>query len=310
MTGAGHGMDGMSGIVYLNGRLVPAEKAVVSVFDRGFLYGDSVFETVRAYGPRLFALDDHFTRLLASARGVGIQLPVDRVDFGDILTRVLKANRPADAGKTAGEADGDMLIRLTVSRGIGAKPAPDPSGCERPTVVAFCRPLRPDPAAWERGIHALVSPIVARPEAVLSPTIKCGNFLPHILALAHARGAGADEAILLNARGRVAEGAVSNLFGVWRGALATPDAASGILPGVTRKKVLWLAREAGLSYQQRPIERAELATADELFMSNSGWQIMPVTTLDGRPVGDGTPGPVTRQLAEGFREMIAMRLGV
>jgi branched-chain amino acid aminotransferase len=270
------------GLVYLNGRLVPAAEARVSVFDRGFLYGDGVFETVRAYEGRFFMADAHYARLVRSAAYAGIALTFDGAGFLRILTQTLGDRR-------------DALVRLTVTRGEGP-PVADPATAGPPTVLAVARPA-PE-AAFERGIALATGPwIVADGEA------KAVSYLGSVVALGEARRRGADEAVRLNPAGEVAEGSVSNLFGVWRGTLATPPVV-GILAGVTRGIVLDLARRAGMEVAERPIWPEELAHADELLVTGTGWEVMPVTALDGAPVGGGKPGPVTARLAGLFRDAV------
>lgn len=273
----------VAGLVYLDGRLVPASEARVSVFDRGFLYGDGVFETVRAYGGRFFMADAHHARLVRSAGYAGIALPFDAAGFRRILQETLGDRR-------------DALVRVTVTRGEGP-PVPDPAGSGPPTVLAVARPA-PEPD-FERGIALATGPwVVAGGEA------KTLSHLGSVVALAEARRRGADEAVRLNPAGEVAEGSVSNLFGVWAGTLVTPPLDAGILAGVTRGVVLERARRAGLDVAERPIRPAALGRADELFVTSTGWEVMPVTKLDGAPVGGGKPGPVTIRLAEWFRHAV------
>ena len=280
----------MTRVVYLNGLFLPAAEARVSVFDRGFLYGDSVFETLRAYHGRVFAANEHFQRLARSAAAVGINLPFDGAGCAHILDGCLGENRLTDA-----------ILRLCVSRGQGV--VPNPQGSGPPTVVAFTRPP-PDPCLWETGIGAIVSTVRATPPEVLDPGIKSGNFLSHTLAIAEAGARGADEAILLNDRGQVAEGAVSNLFGVWDGILKTPPEDAHILPGITRGLVLELARENGLKVSEAPLSVDDLARAEELFVSNAGWEVMPVTALAGKPVAEGRPGPLTQAILSAYRARV------
>jgi branched-chain amino acid aminotransferase len=277
---------------------MPAEQAVVPVSDRGFLYGDSIFETVRAYGGKAFAGADHYQRLAESAKSVGIALPFGKSAFLTILDELLAANDLLDA-----------MVRVTVSRGSGPAPVPDPSGCHSPTVVAMARPApRLDEATWSRGIGAVVVPVQSTPKAVLNPTVKSGNFLSHILAIVHAKahdtGEGAVEAILLDSKGRVAEGAVSNVFGVWNGTLNTPAADGDILPGITRKLVLDLARSLSIPVREGAISGLDLGDADELFVTNSGWEVMPVTRLNGVVLADGRVGPITRRLHEAYQKKV------
>jgi branched-chain amino acid aminotransferase len=279
--------------VYLNGRFVAAEAARVSVFDRGFLYGDGLFETVRAYAGRPFLPETHHARLAAAAARIGIAPPFDAKGFADLLERTLDRNGLADA-----------LLRLTLTRGEG-EPVPHPAGCGAPTVVVAPRPVRRmDADAWRRGLSAQVVAVEGAGSG-----LKSTSFLPHVLALRAAREQGADEALVTNAAGEVAEGSVSNLFGVWDGALRTPPLAAGALPGVTRGVVLELAERLGLRAEARPMPPASLAGAEELFVTSTGWEVMPLTRLDGKPVGTGMPGPVTERLQRAFRARVEAACG-
>jgi branched-chain amino acid aminotransferase len=281
---AGGAAEGaVDGVVYLNGRLVRAAEARVSVFDRGFLYGDGVFETVRAYGGRLFMAEAHFERLRRSAAYAGIALPFDDEGFTRMLLQALGRQR-------------DALVRVTVTRGEGP-PVPNPAGAGPPTVLAVARPA-PD-VAFEQGIALATGPWV-----VADGGAKTLSYLGSVVALAEARRRGADEAVRLNPAGEVAEGSVSNLFGVWSGTLSTPPPEAGILAGVTRAVVLDLARRAALDVAECTIRPEALAAADELFVTSTGWEVMPVTRLDGVPVGGGKPGPVTARLAAWFRAAV------
>jgi branched-chain amino acid aminotransferase len=271
----------MEGMVYLNGDLVPAAEARVSVFDRGFLYGDGVFETVRAYGGRLFMAEAHHARLVRSAAWAGIALPFDRAGFVRILELALGDRR-------------DALVRLTVTRGEGP-PVPDPAKAGTPTVLGVARPA-PE-ADFERGIA-----LATGPWRVAHGQAKVISHVGAVVALGEARRRGADEAVRLNPAGEVAEGSVSNLFGVWAGTLATPPLDAGILAGITRGIVLDLARRGALCVMERTIRPEALRKAQELFVTSTGWEVMPVTALDGAPVGGGKPGPVTARLANLFRD--------
>jgi len=280
-------------VVCVNGRFVAAKAARVSALDRGFLYGDGLFETVRAYGGRLFLPGDHFDRLAKGAEAVGIVPPFDADGFADLLEATRERNGLTDA-----------LVRLTLTRGEGP-PVPDPAGSGPPTVVVTARPApRDDPAAWQRGL----SVVVARQVRAGQGALKSTSFLTHVLALKEARERGADEALLVNPAGEVAEGSVGNLFGVWAGRLATPDPGAGALPGVTRGVVLDRARRLRIPAEERAVPVKALEDAEELFLAGTGWEVMPVTRLEGRPVGPGLPGPVTERLRRAYREAVRAAL--
>jgi len=276
-------------VVYLNGRFVAASEARVSVFDRGFLYGDGVFETVRADHGRVFMAAAHFARLIRSATAIGLVVPLDGAGFAALLDRLLAENRLDSA-----------ILRCSVTRGVGSG-RPDPTDAGPPTVVIAARPAPPrDPARWERGIAAWIVDGDAGPTA----TVKAMSYLRHILALGEAVRHGADEALLRTRDGRLVEGAVSNLFGVWSGRLMTPPDDGALLPGITRRVVLELAAEAGMPHAERPIGADDALHADELFITSAGREVTPVTQVNGAPVADGCPGSVTRRLWRAFQERV------
>ncbi len=281
-------------LVWVDGQLVPRGRATISVFDRAAHFGDGVFEGIRAYNGRVFKLRSHLERLARSARGVRIDLPLSLEDFESLIRRTLEANGLDTA-----------YIRLVVTRGpgtLGLGLAP----CTTPSVFCITAPLTLfDEAQRQRGLSAAV---VARPRIpvrCLDPRVKTCNYLNNILAQAEARDAGADEAVLLNVDGFVAEAAGENLFVVKAGALATPPPEAGILEGITRKVVMDLARGMGLDVQERNIAPQELRDADEVFLTGTGAEVVAVTRLDGAVVGEGVEGPVTRRLREAFFALVS-----
>jgi branched-chain amino acid aminotransferase len=278
----------MARAVSIDGGLVAPEEARVSVYDRGFLYGDGVFETLRTYRGVPFALDEHLARLESSARLVGITLPVPR---GVLARETLDA--------VAAAANPESTIRILVTRGQGPLGL-DPSGATSPLRVILVEGLRPPPAAIYRdGVTAIT--VRTERAADAAPTAKVTNYLASLLALEKARAAGANEALLLDAGGCILEGTTSNFFAVSGGGLSTaPETA--ILAGITRAHVLGLASGLGLPVRLGAIGRDELAAAGEAFLTSTLREIVPVVRVDGQAIGSGVPGPITRRLHAAFRE--------
>jgi branched-chain amino acid aminotransferase len=259
------------------------QDATISVFDRGFLYGDSVYETLRTSGGHTVELGAHLDRLRRSAEGIAFELPFSDAEITTALDQTLAA-----AGNP------ESRIRIIVTRGTGPI-ALDTRVAESPLMVVIISPLVvPSAEEYERGIPAV---LVREREGSIRPGLKTGNYLGNILALRRAHELGAEDAIMCNADGAVAEGATSNLFMVVAGSVHTPSLASGVLAGITRGVVIQLLRERlGLPTCERTVLPGELRGADELFLTSSVRGIMPVTTLDGAVVGDGTAGPLTRRV--------------
>jgi branched-chain amino acid aminotransferase len=260
------------------------QDATISVFDRGFLYGDSVYETLRTSGGRIVELGPHLERLRRSAEGIAFELPFADADVTDAVHQTLAAAANED----------DSRIRIIVTRGTGPI-ALDTRVAESPVMVVIVSPLvLPTAAEYKQGIPAV---LVREREGSIRPGLKTGNYLGNILALRRAHELGAEDAIMCNADGAVAEGATSNLFMVVAGSVHTPSLQTGLLAGITRGVVIQLLRERlGLPTCERTVLPGELRGADELFLTSSVRGIMPVTTLDGAVVGDGTAGPITRRV--------------
>lgn len=282
-------------IVYLNGDFLPAEEARVSIFDRGFLYGDGIYETIRVYAGRVFKLDEHLARLERSAQMIDMSLPLERADFSEAVETCIKLNELRDA-----------LVRISVTRGEASVPGLDPAlVAGPPTVVIVARAFEPYPASlYQEGIQAAVVSIRRNPPEALNPAIKSNNFLNNILAKMEALKAGADEAIMLNTQGYVAEGTTTNVFWVKDRTLFTPPLEAGILDGVTRSVVLNIAQRL-LGYRAFEVLRGRdaLEEADEVFVTSTSYEVMPVTRIDGKPVGDGRAGPVSLEILAKFREL-------
>lgn len=274
----------------VNGSVVPAEEARVSVLDNGFTFGDAVYETLRTYHGRPFELHRHLARLRASSARLGFVIPPDDAELGRQLDTLL-----------ARAQNSESYIRLIVSRGVG-----DISyhfdRVAGPTIVMVVKPLEPFPdAAYRDGIDVAVVKIRRNHPSALDPAIKSCNLLNNILAVREAQAQGAEEALLLNDRGELAEGASTNVFVVKDGSIRTPPLAAGILAGITRDVLFGLVRDLRLPLREEPISLDSLRAADEAFVTSSTREAMPIRTVDGRTVGGGRPGPVTRQVMDAFR---------
>ena len=280
----------MDEIAYLNGALIPRSQASISVMDYGFLYGFGLFETMRAYGGQVFRLDSHLGRLARSAEMLG--LPIKALELKSAVTDTIQANKL-----------GDGRVRITVSIGEGSM-IPDPATCKQPTVLIVAGDYHPYPEQlYQRGFRAVVSSIRRNSQSPLSG-LKSVNYLESILARQEARVAGVDEALCLNEKGLLAEASMSNIFLINDGILQTPGTEHGILPGVTREVVLELTSQLAISALEKDIRLEEVYQAQEAFLTNSLMEVMPLVEVNGRPVGFGGPGPVTRRLGEGYRELV------
>jgi branched-chain amino acid aminotransferase len=284
-------------IVILNGQVTPPETAAISVYDRGFLYGDSVFETIRTYGGKPFALDEHLSRLARLARSaerVFIPLPVP--------TSTIRAEVEQGVGLSENT---ESFARVMLTRGTGPLGL-DPDLAEMPSRIVLIEPFAPPPPeAYDKGIEAIVVHAARANDATAAAGAKIANYLTSLLAIREARRRGAAEAFIVDARGSVLEGTTSNVFLVRNGELVTPPDNAGILAGITRAYVLRAADEIGVRTALRDVRESELFDADELFISSTLREILPVVRVEGRPIGAGQAGPVTRRLHEAFRKYIA-----
>ncbi|HET6373626.1 MAG TPA: aminotransferase class IV [Candidatus Polarisedimenticolia bacterium] len=285
-------------IANVNGSIGPADRPSIPASDHGFLYGDSVYETVRTYGRRPFLMERHLERLERSAGAIKLHLPWGR----DHITRETERTLPAVPG------DAELVIRIVATRGAGPF-GYDPDLCPSPNLVILVRPLAP-PTAAERefGVKAVVASVRRNPIEALDPRIKSSNLLNNILASFEAKQAGAVEAILLNTAGCVAEGTNTNVFFVKDGRVLTPSLECGILSGLTREIVIDLVGKAGLTLTQGRFRLEEAANADELFLTGTTREVLPVSHLDGRPVSTGRRGPVTSLLQDLFRRRVVEEL--
>ncbi len=279
-------------LVNVNGTLQPRERAMISVFDHGLLYGDGVFEGIRAYGGRVFRLDQHLDRLYDSAKAILLEPPLGRAAMRAEILRTLAANRLTDA-----------YVRPLFTRGVGDLGL-SPGACPRPTFIIITDHIRLYPEATYRDGLALITVPTRRNVAeALSPKIKSLNYLNNILAKIEASQRGALEAVLMTQDGYVAECTADNLFILRKGRLLTPPTWQGALEGVTRGAVLELAAKRRQPAFEEPITRYDVYTAQEAFMTGTAAEIVPVTSLDGRAVGGGVPGPLTRSLMAAFKAL-------
>ncbi len=280
--------------IWIDGSWLEKADAKVSVFDHGLLYGDGVFEGIRAYGGRIFRLRQHLERLYASAKAIWLEVPVPLAEMTRICEESIRVNRLTDA-----------YIRLLVTRGVGDLGL-DPRKCAKASVICIAdRIALFKPEVYERGLTMMTAATPVHHREGVSPRIKSLNYLAHILAKIEAIAAGADEALMLEAGSGVSEGVGENVFCVRGGTVVTPPAYAGILRGITRDAVLELAAEARYDVRESNLTRYELFTADEMFLTGTAAEIVGVVKLDGRVIGDGTVGPVTRDLAARFKAMVA-----
>lgn len=278
----------MKTCVYVNGQITAPDTAVVPALDRGFLYGDSVYEVLWWHRGALIQADDHFDRLEESGRRLYMEITATREALADAIHETCRA-----AGLAPTD---DAYVRLIVTRGAGPLGLAFDAGLEQSVVVIVAEANRPDAAAVERGIRAALVERRRTSKAALDPGAKTGNYLNNLLALKEARLAGADDALMLNAAGEVTEATTANVYVLRDGRLATPPLEAGILKGTTRTRILALCADAGIEASETRMTPADLAAADEIFVSSSVRGILPVTSIDGRPVGDGRLGPLTRRI--------------
>ena len=278
-------------VVYLDGVRSSAADATVSVFDRGFLYGDSVFETLRTYGRRPFALDEHMARLERSAARVLLRVPLDLDSFS------------REVREAVASVDNDeSFARVMLTRGRGESLGLDPGLALTPLRVVIVGPLKSVPEEkYDTGISVITHRAPRLADGTEAAGAKVGNYLAAVLAIDAARRAGAEEALFVDPEQRVLEGSTSNVFAVQGQRLITVPEELGILPGITRAHVLRLASDLGIATEIREIAAGELYECDELFISSSIREVLPVVSVDGRSVGSGRPGPVTRTLLAAYR---------
>jgi len=283
----------MSLKVYIGGKLYDKADAKISVYDHGLLYGDGVFEGIRSYAGRVFRLEAHVTRLYESARSIHLRIPMEPAALGATIVDTLKVNKLVDA-----------YIRAIVTRGSGSLGL-DPRKTTDPQVIIITDSISLyPPELYEHGLKIVTAGTIRTHPGALNPRIKSLNYLNNIMAKVEGTNAGCLEALMLNHRGEVAECTGDNIFIVRKGGLHTPPVDAGILEGITRDAVMELAREAGLAVFERTMDRHDVYTADECFLTGTAAEVIPVVECDGRPIGAGTPGPVTKDLLRRFHTLV------
>jgi branched-chain amino acid aminotransferase len=278
--------------IFIDGKYLNERDAKVSVFDHGLLYGDGVFEGIRAYNGRVFKLKEHIDRLFYSAKAILLEIPMSHAKLMKATVETIRANKLRDC-----------YVRLVVTRGVGNLGL-NPRSCKKPTVIIIAGKIQVYPAElYARGMDIVTVPTVRNLHSALNPAIKSLNYLNNILAKIEANNAGVEEAVMLNAEGFVAECTADNLFIIKNGELFTPPLSAGALYGITRQTVIELAQASGLKVSEPNLTRYDLFNADECFPTGTGAEIMPVVKIDGRIIGTSKPGKLTRQLTEKYHAL-------
>ena len=276
-------------VVNMNGEVLPKEKAMVNVYDHGLLYGDGVFEGIRFYNGKVFRHHEHIDRLYESARHILLEIPWSPDKMIAEVEKTVKAS---------GMTDG--YIRLVITRGMGSLGL-DPARCSNPQVIIIVDTIALYPEKYyEEGLDIITSSVIRAHPNTISPRVKSLNYLNNILARIEASRAGCQEALMLNHVGEVAECSADNVFLIKNGILRTPPINAGILEGITRNAVIELARAAGIEVQEIPLTRHDVYSADEMFLTGTGAEVIAVVKVDGRPIGTGKPGPITKTLRDRF----------
>src|SRR6516162_8368929 len=278
--------------IYVDGKYCSERDAKISVFDHGLLYGDGVFEGIRAYNGRVFKLREHIDRLFLSAKAILLKIPISHADMMDAVIETCRRNKVRDG-----------YIRLVVTRGVGTLGL-NPNRCKNPSVIIIAGKIQLyPPELYKKGMEIVTVPTVRNLHSALNPAIKSLNYLNNVLAKIEANQAGCEEAIMLNAEGFVSECTGDNVFIVKEGHLSTPPLSAGALYGITRRVVMDLATEAGLRVAEPNLTRYDLFNADECFLTGTGAEVVPVVKIDGRTIGSGKPGPVTQKLVTQYHAL-------
>jgi branched-chain amino acid aminotransferase len=280
--------------IWIDGEWHDRASAKVSVFDHGLLYGDGVFEGIRVYSGKVFRLQDHLERIYDCAKALDLIIPIPPDEFGRVIEETVRRSGLQEA-----------YIRPIVTRGVGDLGI-DPRKCPKPTVIVIVDEISIwPPERYEQGLSVITAGTPIPHREALSPRVKSLNYLCHAMAKLEANNAGADEALMMDASGHVAEGTGQNLFVLKRKVLRTPPLWAGILAGVTRAAVLELALAAGLSVREEQLNRFDVYTADEAFLTGTASEIAPIRSYDGRPIGTGKRGPVTKDLMARFKRLVS-----
>lgn len=275
--------------IWIDGEWHTRETAKVSVFDHGLLYGDGVFEGIRVYAGKVFKLPEHLDRIYECAHAILLAIPMPKAEFGRVIEEAVRRAGMAEA-----------YIRPIVTRGPGDLGI-DPRNCGRPTMIVIVDAINIWPAErYQQGLSVITAGTPIPHRESLSPRVKSLNYLCHAMAKMEANFAGADEALMLDSSGHVAEGTGQNVFVVKKNVLRTPPLSAGILAGITRGVVMDLARQAGLTVVEDMLNRFDVYTADEAFLTGSASEIAPIRCYDGRDIGSGKAGPITRDLMARF----------
>ena len=286
----------MRGAVYVNGRITPASEAVVPVYDHGFVYGEGVYETLRTYNKVPFLFDRHVRRLRQSAGHIGLDVPFDDATLSGWIDDTVAAAARAD-----GASSDEWYIRILLTRGVGEL-SYDVKATPAPSLVIIVKPNEEPPERMAReGIRISLVDILRNHPGSVNPIIKSNNLLNNALAMQAAYRRGGEEALMRNFRGELSECSQSNFFMVRDGIALTPKSAAGLLEGITRAFLFEVGREAGVPVREEVLYPADLETADEAFITSTTREISPVTRIDDRVIGNGTPGPITMKLWEGYQ---------
>ena len=278
--------------IFIDGKYYDERDAKISVFDHGLLYGDGVFEGIRAYNRRVFRLKEHIDRLFYSAKAILLEIPMSHAEITSAVLDACRENKIRNG-----------YIRLVVTRGVGTLGL-NPRNCRRPSVIIIADKIQLyPPELYRQGMDIITVPTVRNLHSALNPAIKSLNYLNNILAKIEANNAGVEEAVMLNAEGFVAECTGDNLFIVKNGELFTPPLSAGALYGITRQTVIELARDTDLKVSEPNLTRYDLFCADECFLTGTGAEIVPVVKIDGRVIGAGKPGAITRKLVTAYHAL-------
>ena len=278
--------------IFVDGEFFDQADAKVSVFDHGLLYGDGVFEGIRFYNGRVFRMEEHMERLWESARSICLDIPLSRQEMNEALLETIRQNDLRDG-----------YVRLIVTRGVGNLGL-NPAQCKRPSIIIIATTIALYPEElYERGLTVVTVPTRCMGSATLNPAIKSLNYLNNVLARIEANLANADEALMLNDAGNIAECTADNVFVVKRGQIMTPPITAGALRGITRSVVFDIAAELGIKISEPELTRHDLYIADEAFLTGTAAEVIPMIKVDGRTIGNGTPGKITNRTIARFREL-------
>jgi branched-chain amino acid aminotransferase len=281
--------------IYMNNNLVDASEATVSVFDHGLLYGDGIFEGIRLYDSCVFKLDEHLERLEYSAKAIMLEMPWSRQQIADAVCETCRANDLKDG-----------YIRLVVTRGAGSLGL-SIKNCDQPQLIIIADKIQLYPQEfYDNGLKIITVPTRRSNPAALPPAVKSLNYLNNILAKIEAQHLGYHEAIMLNDQGYIAECTGDNVFIVHKGELITPAASSGALKGITRDTALAIAEELGIPWREANMTRYDVWVAEEVFLTGTAAEIVPIVEIDARVIGDGKPGPITAQFLESFHRRVSV----